>query len=66
MSKETMSCVSQQHIALHSLAQRLGKLWQHTYQCMGSFARVIWTQVRPFPALPVVLVLRELMTHEVQ
>ncbi|KAK9809720.1 hypothetical protein WJX73_010052 [Symbiochloris irregularis] len=51
MGKETMSCVSQQHIALHSLAQRLGKLWQHTYQCMGSFARVIWTQIfDPFQA----------------
>ena len=47
LGKESVITVTAQHMALHNLAQRLGRLWQHTYQCMGAFFKVIWTEVSP-------------------
>ena len=41
----TLAELSERHVALHSQAQQLSKLWQRTYAYIGRLVRVCWLKV---------------------
>ena len=46
----TLAELSERHVALHSQAQQLSKLWQRTYAYIGRLVRVCWLKVCPAAA----------------
>ena len=46
-----MITVTQQHMNLAVLAERLERLWQHTYKLLEAFAQSVWNEVCLVPLI---------------